>query len=124
MAEGTQNRIGWAAWLFIGASVIALLLGFYDYFAAWGINHTLGALIVLCASGVLLAAALLVCLVDLAHGIAVTAHIVIAIDLLGILVATWFLEAYLMLAFTVLAAIGWIAWLVLRKSRARREYAA
>lgn len=116
MTANVQRRTGPAAWWFIGASVVTLLLGLYGDLAAWGIEGTAGALIVLCASGVLLAAALLLCLGAPPHWLQITTEVVVVIDLIGMLVATYFLEAYLMLVFTLLAALGWILW------RARRHH--
>ncbi len=104
--------------LLIAASVLGLLVALYDYFFAWGINHSIGATIV-CASMALMMGAALVIVLDNPPGWArVVLGIGIVIDCLGTALAAYFLESGLLVVLALLAGAGWLVFVVGRTGAA------
>ncbi|MGN6374520.1 MAG: pyrroloquinoline quinone-dependent dehydrogenase [Sphingomonas sp.] len=101
----------WIAPLLIGGAAVAVLLAIYGYVWAWGISGSLGALIVLGSTAILLLAVLLVSFAKLPRWLAILLHVGIALDLIGTGAAAYFLESYWLLGFMVVTAIGWLGFL-------------
>lgn len=106
-----RNRVSTGGgWVLIAASVLGLLVAFYDYFFAWGIDHSIGSTIVCTSMALMMGAALVIVLDDPPPIARVLLNIGLVIDFLGTLLAAYFLESYLLVALVILAAIGWLGF--------------
>jgi glycerol-3-phosphate acyltransferase PlsY len=103
------------AWLIIATALIGLCISLYNYFIAGsGVDHTAGALLVVCSTALMLLAALAIALAELPAWLAVLLAVAIALDIAGTGLAAYFLETDVLLAFMAVAAIGWIAHVLMR----------
>lgn len=101
---------GIGLWLLGTASLLALALSIFNFF--WtgnGIHGTPGALLVIVASALMLAAAIFLHVAPLiANWLRGLLLGLIALDIAGTALAAYMLEAYLLLAVMGIALIGWI----------------
>lgn len=105
-----REQPGWGIWLLAAAAVISVLVTLFNYLIAWGINHTLGTAIVLVTSVIMAVAALAILFWATMPGwLRVVLLVGLALDVIGTGVAAYFLEAWILLALMVVAAIGWLA---------------
>lgn len=119
MSATRQTASGIGGWLVVGASAAGLVLALLAYFVDWGVNHTIGALIVTITTAIMLAASLLVALARLPRWLRILLLLGIAADIIGTGVAAYFLETDILLGFMGLAAIGFVVMLFGRAAPAR-----
>jgi hypothetical protein len=103
-----RSRSG--AWLLTGAAAIGFIIALVDYlFRGSGIDHTGGALLVTGSSLILTLLGLALARAA-ASGRALHRLLLVLsmVDILGTAVAAWFLHAWGLLAFMVLAFMGWV----------------
>ncbi len=110
--EATTKTGGW---LLLTASILGWIVAIYDYFFAWGIDHTIGSLIVLASMTVMVAAALVIVLDDPPRWARIFLGIGLVVDFLGTALAAYFLESYLLVALSLLAGIGWLIFISSRR---------
>jgi hypothetical protein len=104
----------YGTWLLTAAAAVGLVVSIVAYFdASGGIDHTPGVVLVIVSTALLLGAALVLALAPRAPAwLRILLLVLIALDILGTAAAAYFLQAWLLLALMVLAAVGWIASLV------------
>ena len=102
------------AWLMTASSLAGLIAALIYYFRSGdGIAYTPGALLVVISTALLLAASLVLATGVIRHWLLNEFLMVsTALDILGTGFAAWLLEAHWLLAFTIVAAIGWITRLL------------
>lgn len=119
-----RERPGWGIWLLFVAAVIAFVVSLYDFFIAWGINHTIGTGIVLVSTAIMAVAALVILVWRaMPASLRVLLLIGLALDLIGTGVAAYFLAAWLLLALMIVAAIGWFGTVFSGASQPREQMA-
>ena len=97
------------AWLIAAASALALLTALIDYFSRGdGIAYTPGALLVVVASSLLLAASILLAADALRAWLAITFVVLACLDILATGFAAWLLEAHWIVGMMIVAAVGWV----------------
>ncbi len=98
-----------AAALLVLGGIAAFAVALFDYIApASTVDHSVGALLVVCSSAIMSAAAIVVGVTSGPAWLRVVLEIGIALDILGTAVAAWFLETNLLLALMIVAAVAWI----------------
>jgi len=90
-------------------SGLAVLDAAYNYFAGAGITGTEGALLVVISTLLMLIAALIIARGRGPGWLHPVLSVLLVLDFLGTAVAAYFLDAWVLLALVVLAAIGWAA---------------
>jgi hypothetical protein len=105
-------------WLIAIPAGIGLVLSLIAYLTPHGaVAHSWGAVLVVVATALLLVASLLLALAEMSHWFVVLLEVLIILDIVGTGVAAYFLETYILLAFMVIALIGWIFHLASASSR-------
>lgn len=105
-------------WLIAIPAGIGLVLSLIAYLTPHGaVAHSWGAVLVVVATALLLVASLLLALAEMPHWFVVLLEVLIILDIVGTGVAAYFLETYILLAFMVIALIGWIFHLASASSR-------
>jgi hypothetical protein len=105
-------------WLIAIPAGIGLVLSLIAYLTPHGaVAHSWGAVLVVVATALLLVASLLIALAEMPHWFVVLLEVLIILDIVGTGVAAYFLETYILLAFMVIALIGWIFHLASASSR-------
>ena len=105
-------------WLIAIPAGIGLVLSLIAYLTPHGaVAHSWGAVLVVVATALLLVASLLLVLAEMPHWFVVLLEVLIILDIVGTGVAAYFLETYILLAFMVIALIGWIFHLASASSR-------
>jgi hypothetical protein len=101
---------GLGAWVMAAGGLLGLAISIFDYF--WtgnGIHGTEGVVLVICSSALILIAALLFALALLPWGwLRVPLDVLLVLGIIGTAVAGYFLEAWILVGFMVLALIGWL----------------
>jgi len=96
-------------WLLSAATLVGLVDALFNYFnAANGIHGTEGALIVVASTLLQLIAALLLLRGSLRGGVKWLFEALIFLDLVGTGIAAYMLEAWILLALTIVAGIGFL----------------
>lgn len=105
-------------WLIAIPAGIGLVLSLIAYLTPHGaVAHSWGAVLVVVATALLLVASLLIALAEMPHWFVVLLEVLIILDIVGTGGAAYFLETYILLAFMVIALIGWIFHLASASSR-------
>lgn len=105
-------------WLIAIPAGIGLVLSLIAYLTPHGaVAHSWGAVLVVVATALLLVASLLLALAEMPHWFVVLLEVLIILDIVGTGGAAYFLETYILLAFMVIALIGWIFHLASASSR-------
>ena len=105
-------------WLIAIPAGIGLVLSLIAYLTPHGaVAHSWGAVLVVVATALLLVASLLLALAEMSHWFVVLLEVLIILDIVGTGGAAYFLETYILLAFMVIALIGWIFHLASASSR-------
>jgi quinoprotein glucose dehydrogenase len=121
-----RARFPLGLWTLVIASLAALVLSAFNFFATGnGIHGTGGALLVLISSGMMVGAALAI--LDrraMARWLYGTLMALIGLDIVGTAVAAYFLEAYWVDAAMLLAAVGFVMHLAVGAWSARLPAAA
>jgi hypothetical protein len=105
-------------WLIAIPAGIGLVLSLIAYLTPHGaVAHSWGAVLVVVATALRLVASLLLALAEMPHWFVVLLEVLIILDIVGTGVAAYFLETYILLAFMVIALIGWIFHLASASSR-------
>jgi len=119
-----RERPGWGIWLLFLAAVVAALASLYDFLIAWGINHTLGAGIVLVTTIIMAVAALaMLTWRAMPNWLRVLLLIGLAVDVIGTGVAAYFLTAWVLLILMIIAAIGWFGTVFSGANKPREQMA-
>lgn len=109
-------------WLIAIPAGIGLVLSLIAYLTPHGaVAHSWGAVLVVVATALLLVASLLIALAEMPHWFVVLLEVLIILDIVGTGGAAYFLETYILLAFMVIALIGWIFHLASASSRTSRS---
>ena len=109
-------------WLLLGGAVIGFPVAIYDFFIAWGINHTIGSAIILGFTAILTAAVLAVAFWPAMPGWLWTLLAIgFALDIIGTGVVAYFLTSYWLLGFMMVAALGWIVHMFAGAAVSRRH---
>lgn len=105
-------------WLIAIPAGIGLVLSLIAYLTPHGaVAHSWGAVLVVVATALLLVVSLLIALAEMPHWFVVLLEVLIILDIVGTGGAAYFLETYILLAFMVIALIGWIFHLASASSR-------
>jgi hypothetical protein len=107
--ETQRVRPSPGAGVLVVASAIGLIVCLIAYFTPHGpIAHSWGALLVLVSTALMVVASLLVAFTALPRWFFRLLQVLIVLDILGTGVCAYFLEAYVLLAFMVIALLGWL----------------
>ena len=105
----TERSPNYRTWLIAFPAGIGLILSLIAYLTPRGaVAHSWGAVLVVVAMALLCVALLLIALTEIPRWFVVLLEVLIVLDIIGTGVAAYFLETYLLLAFMVIALIGWI----------------
>ena len=112
------------AWAMAGAAAAGLADSLYLYLVLGsGVDHSLGALIVVLSTAALLLAAAALALLRGPVWLKALLGAGALLDLVGTGTAAWFLHAWLLLVFMTLGVIAWMAWLALPAGAGRSAVA-
>jgi quinoprotein glucose dehydrogenase len=117
VAGASPRAVG--VWLLGIATLLALIDSIFNYF--WtdnGIHGTPGALLVIVSAALQLIATLLIYFRVVRGGWMVLFEVLIFLDLIGTGLAANLLEAWILLALTVIAFIGWLLQLIRQPAQA------
>jgi hypothetical protein len=96
-------------WPLVAASALGLIMSLVEYFNPDdGINGTLGVLIVIGSTALMLIASAAIALWLDRGRLRMTLMVLILLDILGTGFAAYMLDAYILLGFMVLALIAWL----------------
>jgi hypothetical protein len=123
MASTAARRAAYGAWIMAVAGAAATALSAYNYLTrGTGIDHTLGALLVIISSALILLASLVIALAPGAprwlRGVLI---VLLLLGVLGTALAAYFLEAWALVGLMALALIGWLVQLGSGRGGARLE---
>ncbi len=124
------QRVGWGkvaaasrslgGWLVALGAAAALVTSVVGYFASQALGGTVGELIVIGATVILLAAALVLSLARaLPRWLRVLLWAGVLIDAAGTFFCAWLLESQWLMAFMALALLGWLGHVTLGGGRAQ-----
>ena len=110
MTTDVKGRRPFGALLLVLAAAAGTALAIYAFVASEGVSGTEGAAAVIGSDAVMLVAALLIAGIPgiprLLRGIIL---LLLLIDILATAIAAWFLELWVLVAFMVVALVGWLA---------------
>ncbi len=106
--QTTKRLTKYGIWLVALAAVVGLILSVIAYFIPHGpIAASWGALLVIVSTALMLIAAVLIALAQIPQWLVILFEVLIILDIIGTGVCAYFLEAYALLAFMVIALVGW-----------------
>lgn len=95
--------------LIAAAAAIGFIIILVDYLRPYGtISYSYGALAVVISTALMIFASFWIAFGEIPRWLLVLFEVLIVLDILGTGVCAYFLEAYAVLAFMVIASIGWI----------------
>ncbi|MGX1097630.1 hypothetical protein [Amorphus sp. MBR-141] len=124
MSMSSEKAGANGAWLLCLAALVAVVVSAINAFNAGnGIAFTAGSYLVLVTSVLLLVGSVaLIWSTSLPRIAAVVFAILVLLDILGTGFAAWLLEADVLLGAIVVAAIGWVVYVVFDPARERPAY--
>jgi hypothetical protein len=103
------------------ASAVGLIVSLIDYFTPHGaIAHDVGTLFVIVSTALMLMASLLLSLTAMPRWLIVLFQVLVILDVLGTGFCAYMLEAPILLAFMIVALIGWIVLIAYDRPRVAR----